>query len=839
MNRLLHRIALLLPYLLIVAYIAGLSLSLFLGIEIYAIDGTILAIPAILASLFLIVSKKEETHLEDQTHPFLISQRLLALLFFCIFIISVSILLFSVNYYQFYLIFVILLYFIIIIHIFSNGSSSLILAEIILTLANMIYSTTFRFPFYFGNTDIMSHVFLTQVISTTGHIVSSGTSIYSFFPLYHILIGMSSDLLGLEIKTTLFLITCPIYCLIIIFFYFICNHIIKNNQIALLSCLMLSINSNIVFTGTYMIPKAMGFVAFIILLYILFKIPGTSKSSDSTQFSLRILSVFIAIFIILVHHVNIIFYVFILLLLIFGEWIIRSERYFLNSFFILFVSLAISYWINTAIPFIQQAIIPRTKSDLYVSPFTTPAPKVIGLNYLTGNLDTLIFIFLLIIGISYILLRQKPNYTVIVGMITLSTLFVIMPSPLSSNWQLFTLLQLSRLQVILTPFFALTMGIGLFILAKSLSKKRSTVIILFLIIGLISVTYSIGSLGILEDTHTSPRLYFDEGELVGCQYVFDKIPYGLPIFSDYPTAKYFNPEVSNKSEKSEPLNLPYYQTYLLGNISRIPIYPGYIVFPEKTYLNNGLSFGGGNELDPNNLKYIEPSESNTLALESNFSKINLVYSNDYINIYSPLFDLLHSPPIILPLPNWTATPGELLTFQISAIDPLGRPLTYMALSLPSGASFDNKTHTFSWIPPLNQSKWNVSAFFEVSNGMRNAFQYVYINMNIRQNVVQSSIPERLKRFQDILSSINEALLPVGYPSLNQTIKNVYFVHEGESINNAIQKANNGDIIFVTRGHYYENINLYKRIDLYGVDRPIIDGVQMGSPISITAEGARS
>ena len=58
--------------------------------------------------------------------------------------------------------------------------------------------------------------------------------------------------------------------------------------------------------------------------------------------------------------------------------------------------------------------------------------------------------------------------------------------------------------------------------------------------------------------------------------------------------------------------------------------------------------------------------------------------------------------------------GELLEFTISATDPDGDSLTYSASNLPSGASFDPSTQTFSWTPA--QAGTYAGIHFEVSDG---------------------------------------------------------------------------------------------------------------------------
>jgi hypothetical protein len=76
----------------------------------------------------------------------------------------------------------------------------------------------------------------------------------------------------------------------------------------------------------------------------------------------------------------------------------------------------------------------------------------------------------------------------------------------------------------------------------------------------------------------------------------------------------------------------------------------------------------------------------------------------------------NQPPVLNPIGNMTVDEGELLQFAISATDPDGDTLTYSASNLPSGASFDTQTQTFSWTPGTGQAGTYSNVHFEVTDG---------------------------------------------------------------------------------------------------------------------------
>jgi hypothetical protein len=71
--------------------------------------------------------------------------------------------------------------------------------------------------------------------------------------------------------------------------------------------------------------------------------------------------------------------------------------------------------------------------------------------------------------------------------------------------------------------------------------------------------------------------------------------------------------------------------------------------------------------------------------------------------------------------------GQPLEFTLSATDPDGDILTYLASNLPDGASFDTITGTFSWTPRYDQAGVYLVRF-EVSDGELSDFEDVTITV---------------------------------------------------------------------------------------------------------------
>ena len=70
---------------------------------------------------------------------------------------------------------------------------------------------------------------------------------------------------------------------------------------------------------------------------------------------------------------------------------------------------------------------------------------------------------------------------------------------------------------------------------------------------------------------------------------------------------------------------------------------------------------------------------------------------------SSLQTVNNQPPVLIPIGNQIINEGQTLRFTISATDPDGDTLTYSALNLPPGATFDPNTQTFTWTPSYGQA----------------------------------------------------------------------------------------------------------------------------------------
>jgi hypothetical protein len=76
----------------------------------------------------------------------------------------------------------------------------------------------------------------------------------------------------------------------------------------------------------------------------------------------------------------------------------------------------------------------------------------------------------------------------------------------------------------------------------------------------------------------------------------------------------------------------------------------------------------------------------------------------------------NQPPVLAAIGNRTVNEAATLTFTVSATDPDSGNLAYSASNLPSGATFDPASRTFSWTPGYDQAGSYPGVVFTVSDG---------------------------------------------------------------------------------------------------------------------------
>jgi hypothetical protein len=132
----------------------------------------------------------------------------------------------------------------------------------------------------------------------------------------------------------------------------------------------------------------------------------------------------------------------------------------------------------------------------------------------------------------------------------------------------------------------------------------------------------------------------------------------------------------------------------------------------------------------------DPASADYLSLKSNSSCIDaasngtdlgaLQYGERMINLISGELSVVQ-PLVLNAIGNKSVNEGQLITFTISATGSDVEALSYSASNLPSGATFNTQTKTFSWKPLYNQAGI-YSVNFTVSGGEQTDSEMITITV---------------------------------------------------------------------------------------------------------------
>lgn len=622
-----------LPYFMILSIIIGVFIGYFVLKNFEYVSSGLMYASIILFSIFLF--KKMDIQDLNELKLFKFKKVQLNLIFWILYIINIiSLLTFSIREPFFHLI-LLFLYVVIFLLIFNKDKSvNSILIKISLIMISQIYYTTLLSSYYFGWTDILSHVNIIKLVLNLGNVVPpSFDSNYSFFPLYHILFSINSTLLNFDVPSSIFLIAAPIFTISLFFLFKIYLGIIDNVELALFGIFVYSAEINVVFFGKYFVTRVLAFICFIILFYFMMRIAQeTSLRNKIHFFSLFFL---ISVFLILVHQISILIIIFLLSTLLLCE-ILAQTRYktVKFSYILILTTIFLAYWFYEALIFTEDLFNLRFKTILSEQPILLEDISQSSNIFLKmiNNINPLIALFFIFLAILSIIWIKRNSFVLAVGIFSFITLALYIPSPLHIFWQSMMLLHFERFLLFLSPFMMFLMGYGVIMLLQFSNKKgKNFKFFSISVIILIMVIFIISGMGLLNFKEYSERDSFNEAELISFNYVFEKIPYGSNIYSDYYIASYF---YLKKNSQSRIDGFPFYITKPIHKIQELKEIEGTIIFPQKQFLSSGLIFSKGSELDPEGGTYsFYPTNLNTEEYFKIKYRKNNIYSNNFILLF--------------------------------------------------------------------------------------------------------------------------------------------------------------------------------------------------------------
>ncbi|NMA09936.1 MAG: hypothetical protein GX932_02805 [Methanomicrobiales archaeon] len=630
--RLLETIADMFPYLVLLTYIAGVTFCYIFNMTGFLINGSIMAAPAIIASIAFVYIKEQDIDLSEKVTLFSYSPSIPTILFSITYVLALLTFFITPAESKIGLLVVIILYVIILFQALSRRIlPAVVLFEIMLVLAVTIYSYTLRSALYFGATDTMPHIYMSTATLLSGHIIPENLGNYAYFPLYHVFVALSSQVLGLDVQTTLFITTCLIYVTTVLFLYLLVNGIFRNEQISLMIALVYAMSADVIFYGTYMVTRTLAYVGFLILLYLLYSQTKTEGPMHAVTrpMARRFCIVTIFVFILLVHQISTPM-IIVLLGLLFGLELFIRDRKRVNPVLLMVpITLFACYWTFIAYSFFEQ-LFPHTDPSLYQNIVFSRVVNQ-GMSFLAGNIDRLFVVLLGVIGMLYLIWKQQPRHSIIFGILGMIAILLSVPNILTVVFQLVEVLRIDRFIILFLPFLAIVMGTGMYVIAKYLSAVKIPLKQVGVVLIALVVLYGISSLGLVDYEPPSKRYSFDQDEIAGYNHVLNTVPSNSSLFSDYYTKRFFTRPGS--SYQLERLGIPYYNVTCMQASLNVSEARGYVIIPYKQFQRGGLLFGMGNKFDPDSPQPYLPTEENAQYISVKFASADEIYSNDGISLY--------------------------------------------------------------------------------------------------------------------------------------------------------------------------------------------------------------
>lgn len=331
-------------YLLPILGVTGVAIPLIFGQNNLSLLGMYLAIPMILAPIIYLKQSKHETSFKSLDSKFFLF--FVSVYFFCVFISIFLLKAFDLRPVIYYLVVAVMSGLILAEILFfdlKEKETSVILLQMVILVADLIWGVTLNYSFFIGRTDPIGHAQLIENLINTAHITEI-FGLYKPFPLWHILCTFVNDALkvSLSAQKIMFFTNGLIYSFIPPLTYLISIKIFNDRKISLLSALFVSLYPEVVLYGMQSISRSV--VSFLELMLILVLL----DSNNSKKVFTAVILVFSSI---VYHTASMPFVLFILLAIYVLERVFTDEKkeYFLPLHFIaLAVSMTLVYWLYYA-----------------------------------------------------------------------------------------------------------------------------------------------------------------------------------------------------------------------------------------------------------------------------------------------------------------------------------------------------------------------------------------------------------------------------------------------------------------------------------------------------------
>ena len=666
-----HRLSSIIPYLTLILPLLAYVVLFMKGQYLMMMKGSPILIALSFISVILILNRRKlscpcENGLFDELLlPKSLSQRNLSKIFWTIFCVALVWILLTHSCSLLYLILVGVLYLLVLLEIFSpKPRKPVILFQLVATLSLHVFSTVFTHAYYYGWTDIPIHLAWTETILVDA-VISPILGQYMDFCLFHIESATASLISGLSTYTTLYLTSTPMIIISLVFIYSIAKHFTKSTSLSLLSSFLYVTIPAVIWYAIYPMPRMHATIAFVLVLFLFFR-----KSSDGVSLSFLLLAALALIYMILVHHAQLILIVLVftgilVLYFIYHHQITASQIvfsvlfYFVSIFGILrgpynftwvmdylskqFSNIPLPEWFPVA-PVSAASPTPLSALVGYSQASSVSYDVVSNLGNLGGAWINAVvsasIILILLPGVIALLSPKILDKKIsVLGMTGLVLAIIFIPGVVDL-FEMFINgnLELDRIRLVFSPIFAVIMATGAVVVANLWNKRYSckfngavvAVILCMLLVITSPIILESRDGPVFAGTQFGEVHYFTEQELDSFAIVENYLPLSSSVYTDYDISRYFA-----TGKAFEKYGYSYYSfrngaDVLYSDDVSIENQAKYVINRNGCYEIYGLGVkdSGGTTIK------ILPTEENTKQFMENTYPLSLLYTNSGMNIFS-------------------------------------------------------------------------------------------------------------------------------------------------------------------------------------------------------------
>lgn len=637
----LHNMCQFIPHVALIASAVTITILIILGQIDLLIIALVILIPLICVSLFLIINKKNILNtsirgVDELSLNFKLTSSNLIKIYGILLFVTITWFALTQSRNLVLLILIVLLYMVIIVQIFTKlPPYKLIIIELILNTLLIILTKYLSYAYYFWSTDIHIFIKYISVLITSGNLPPSIiTGIYDTFGTYIVYMGEATLLTNMAPLEIIHIIApVGILSVSIVIVYYLAYHITDSKFISILSAFFYTLIPIVLSYTTYPVPRIYATLSCLIFLYLFLakdNIPTTSK---------WIMGSIIIYYMTTVHHAQMLYIIPFITLICVGSLYWKKFSRDQKGLLALVYLIPISYWVysflSSGVKIIQTMLILKIESGEALETVTVMSDLT---TIIMNNIASAILIIFVLSGLYFMLSRN--NLKTKIGYLSIPLLLLILvfiPGVLDISSIMMNSLQIERLRALISPFFAIVMGIGCVVIIQAINrdnknKKKGGLIVIFMCIILIiasPIMIQAKDSELFTTTTFTDDRYFDDGDLSMLQIITTYYSENSELITDYFISRYFPDSVDYSR-----YNQKYYAfTEELPDLfskDHVINQGGYIIFRYGRYFSTELFADNKNSDSRTILKY---NYDQYWTFVKNTFNMSIVFENGETSIF--------------------------------------------------------------------------------------------------------------------------------------------------------------------------------------------------------------